>query len=113
MSRRTHKKPTTKRDIVRQLMAECSLSFMDAVKVHDCMVRMIERSVQNMDKLRLGHVGAIVPRIVKGKSVSMNFSRTRSGVEKVQRYFFLDERVRFDLRLYPSFVSKVKFNPSP
>ena len=106
-------KSITKAQIIRRLMTDCSLSYIDANRVHDCFVDLVEESVTNLNKLNLGHVGSIMPKIVKGKSVSMNFRRSKAGVEKVQRYFFLDERVRFHLRLYRSFADKVEYNYQP
>jgi hypothetical protein len=76
-------------------------------------VGLVEESVINLNKLSLGHVGSITPKIVKGKSVSMNFKRSKTGVEKVQRYFFLDERVRFNLKLYKSFTDRIEYNYTP
>jgi len=73
----------------------------------------VEEAVINLSKVNLGHVGSITPKIIKGKSVSMNFKRSKTGVEKVQRYFFLDERVRFHLKLYKSFADKVEYNYKP
>jgi hypothetical protein len=102
-------KSITKAQIIRRLMSDCDLSYVAANKVHDCFISLVEESVVNLNKLSLGHVGSITPRIVKGKSVSMNFKRSKTGVEKVQRYFFLDERVRFNLRLFKSFADKVDY----
>jgi hypothetical protein len=94
-------------------MTDCELSYVDANRVHDCFVGLVEESVINLNKLSLGHVGSITPKIVKGKSVSMNFKRSKTGVEKVQRYFFLDERVRFNLKLYKSFTDRIEYNYTP
>jgi hypothetical protein len=82
-----------------------------ANRVHECFVALVEESVVNLHKLNIGHVGSITPKVVKGKSVSMNFKRSKDGVEKVQRYFFLDERVRFTLRLFKSFANQVEYKP--
>lgn len=106
-------KSITKSKIIRRLMTDCELSYVDANKVHDCLVSTIEEAVINLKKISLGHVGSITPKVIKGKSVSMNFKRSKKGVEKVQRYFFLDERVRFHLKLYKSFADRVEFNYNP
>jgi nucleoid DNA-binding protein len=99
----------TKAQIIRRLMNDCGLSYVMANRAHDCFIAMVEESVVNVTKLNLGHVGSITPKIVKGKSVSMNFKRSKVGVERIQRYFYLDERVRFTLRLFKSFSEKVDY----
>ncbi len=107
-------KSITKSKIIRRFMTDCELSYVEANKVHDCLVSLVEEAVTNLSKVNLGHVGSITPKIIKGKSVSMNFKRSKEGgVEKVQRYFFLDERVRFHLKLYKSFADKVEYNYKP
>ena len=106
-------KSITKSKIIRRFMEDCELSYIEANKVHDCLIGLIEEAVTNLSKINLGHVGSITPKIIKGKSVSMNFKRSKIGVEKVQRYFFLDERVRLHLKLYKSFSDKVEYNYKP
>lgn len=103
-------KSITKAQIIKSLMANCGFTYIQATKAHDCFVGLVEESVVNLYRLNLGHVGSITPKIVQGKSVSMNFKRSKAGVERVQRYFFLDERVRFNLKLFRSFSDKVDFN---
>ena len=105
-------KSITKSDILKRLHSECGLGYAQASQVHDCLIDIIEGGVSGQKKINLGHIGSIVPKVVKGKSVSMNFKRDRTGVTKTQKYFFLDERIRFELRLYRKFQNRVEFTQS-
>jgi hypothetical protein len=104
-----HAKSVTKAEIIKRLIDECGFTYIQALAAHKCLVSQIESAVIELKKFPIGHIGVIVPKVAKGKSVSMNFSRTATGTEKSQRYFFLDERPKFTLRLHRSFFNKANF----
>ena len=101
----------TKPQIIHRVMDECGLSYVQASKVHDCLVSLVEDAVTNLERIRIGHVGTLSPKIVSGKTVAMNFTRDKTGVRKSQRFFFTDERVRFAFKLHRSFLNKAEFTP--
>jgi nucleoid DNA-binding protein len=106
----TKPKSITKAHIIKRLMTECNFSHDEAVLANDCLTRIFEEAVTNLTKIHIGHVGTLSPKVLKSKSVSMNFSRNGNKVERTQKYFFLDPRVRFSFRLYKSFADRVEFN---
>lgn len=106
----TKTRSITKAHIIKRLMAECDFTHDEAVRAHDCLVRLFEESITNLTKMHIGHVGTLSPKVLKSKSVSMNFSRSGNKVERTQKYFFLDPRVRFSFKLYKSFADRVEFN---
>lgn len=99
-------KSITKSKILSRLMAEGGLSYVQAVAVHNSFMGLIEECVTNQVKMNFGRIGAIVPKVVKSKTVAMNFSRTKKGVEPSLKYFFMDPRVEYKLRLFDSYMKQ-------
>lgn len=93
-------------------MEDCDLSYTQATKVYQCVTTLIEFAVIHLRGIVFHGVGSLTPKIMQSRPVAMNFRRNSDGsVEKVQRTFHLDPRVKYTLKLFPSFIKRTDFQP--
>lgn len=100
-----------RRDFVAKFMRDCGLTYDQALRVYASVVSTIEDGVINESKIGIGRVGALWPVRKAPRDIAMGFKRVNGGkIKKMKRVFHLDERTRWQFRLFREFEQKHHLN---
>jgi nucleoid DNA-binding protein len=100
-------KPATvnRREFISRFMRDCGMSYVQACQVFDTMVSVVEDGVCSGAKIRIGKVGAIVPKRLPPRSVSQNVEMGAGRTPiKTQKIIHLGPRLRYSFKLYRQFM---------
>lgn len=108
------RKTVNRKDFIARLMQDTGLTYDEAIQVFECLISVIEDAVVNVETVRFGRVGALVPHVRPPREVQMGF-RVGKGrqVTKVRRIYNLDSRIGFRFRLYRRFMETHQLNWFP
>lgn len=92
-------------------MRECGLSYVQASRIHDSMVRVFEDAICSGSKIKIGKVGAIRPIRRPPREVSMNFKMGKGRkAQKAQHVISLGPRITYKFSLFRQFMSTHSLN---
>ena len=86
-------------------MRDGGLTYSQACRLYEVMCLSFEEAIITGSKIKLGRVGAIVPRWKQPRDYQMHFRKNGKRIERgVHRTFFVDGRYEFKFRLYRKFM---------
>lgn len=95
----------TRAEFISQLKESCGLRYVDAAKMYDAMVRIVENGVLRGERINFGKVGALVPHWTAPRTVAKGFDKLPGGrIRRTKKLFHLDGRVRYRFRMYRAFL---------
>jgi len=94
-----------KPDFITRFQRELGVPFAQADKFYDVMVRVFEDAIITGAKIKVGHVGVIVPVRRPPREIRMGFVKGKgSKVKKTTRIYNLDSRLDFKFKVYKKFI---------
>lgn len=95
-----------KPEFAARIQRELSVSLEVAEKLYDSMVHVFEDAVVTGSKVKIGHVGVIVPKRRPPREIRMGFEVAKGHrIKKVTRIYNLDSRLDFRFRIYRAFIN--------
>jgi nucleoid DNA-binding protein len=92
-------------------MRDCGVSYVQACRIFDTMVSVVEDGVCAGAKIKLGKVGMIHPVRRPAREVSMNFKIGKGReVLKAQHVINLGPRICYKFRLFRQFMATRSLN---
>lgn len=90
-------------------MRHGGLTYLQARRCYDSMVRTVEDGICTATKVKFGKVGAIVPVRKPPRTVSLNCKVSKGReVSKARHVFNLGPRVVFKFQMYRSFKDRTR-----
>lgn len=94
-----------KPDFIQRFQRELGVSLPQADKFYDVMVRVFEDAIVRGAKIKVGHVGIIIPVRRPPREIRMGFSVGKGKkVKKTTRIYNIDSRLDFKFRVYRKFI---------
>lgn len=91
--------------LIKSFMEKCGMTYVEACSAYECMISTVETAVICGSKVSFGRIGVLLPVWCGPRDIKMGFKRTAGNVvEKVQRQFFLDGRIRYKFKLHKKFI---------
>lgn len=101
----------TRREFVTRFMRDAGLSYLNACRVYDTMVRVVEDGVVSGSKVSFGQVGSIVPVWRKPRELTKHFERRPGNViVRSKRTYVLDGRYVYKFNVYKKFKDTHRLN---
>lgn len=103
-----------RREFVARFMRECGVSYVQACRIFDTMVSVIEDGVCAGAKIGFGRVGAITPVRRPPRTVVQNCRVTKGRkVQRKQHVYELGPRIVYKLKIYRQFMQTHNLNWFP
>ncbi len=100
-----------RREFVSRFMRDGGIGYVQACRIYDTMVSVIEDGVCAGAKIKIGKVGAIHPVRRPAREVSMNFKMGKGRkVSKARHIISLGPRLCYKFRLYRQFMATRSLN---
>lgn len=101
-------KTIKKSDFVKAFLSR-GLGYSQANSAYDAFLGVMEQAVLEGNKIRLGHIGTVIPVESDPRTVKMGFKREGGKVVPCQREFALGRRIQFKFKLHTAFMNRHEF----
>lgn len=90
-------------DFIRRLVGEAGLSYVDARKAFDSVIRQIEEGIITGSRVNFGRVAALKPVKLPPRVVHMGFERKGNKFTKTSKTYYLGSRTEYKVSVYRGF----------